>query len=113
MNLDELNMKSWTFDYTGSDLKLYFYNREEVMKLPRQYHQKFEILRLTFREANISNIRLEKSVQKDFFHLMINERDNLYYYLKMFIPFDKIDDIKDYLKTKVDQKGKIELIKFE
>ena len=111
--LDEVNMKSWTFDYMGSELKLHFFNHESMKKLPRQFHNKFEIFRLVFREARITNIRLEKSTQYDFCHLMINERDNLYYYFKMFIPSDKIQDIKDYLNDKSDLKNKIEFVKFE
>ncbi len=113
MILDEMNMKSWNFDYIGSELKLYFYNHENINKLPKIFHGEFEILRLIFREAKIVNIRLEKSSQKDFFHLLVHGRDNLHYYMKMYIPFNNIENIKEYIDARPDLKDKIELIKTE
>ena len=97
INLNEINMKSWRFDYDSSEFNIHFYNKE-IENVPKILQIQFEIFRLTLKEHQIHMIRLEKSKIHDFCHLMIQERKDLNHYLKLFIPPDQIERIKEYVR---------------
>ncbi|NHI92639.1 MAG: hypothetical protein EAX96_09055 [Candidatus Lokiarchaeota archaeon] len=99
INLNEINLKKWYCQYDGTELTINFYN-QDIDCVPKILQPSFEIFRLSFKEHRIENIRLEKSKIHDFCHFMIQVRNDLHYYLKIFIPFDQIQSIKDYVKQK-------------
>jgi len=97
INLNEMNIKSWSFDHDSSELNIHFYNKE-IENVPKIIQIQFEIFRLTIKEHQIQMIRLEKSKIHDFCHLMIQDRKDLNHYLKLFIPLNQIERIKEYVK---------------
>ena len=99
INLNEMNMKSWHFDYDGTEFTIHFYNKD-IDTIPKILRSQFEIFRLTLKEHQIELIRLEKSKVHDFCHFMIQDRKDLNYYLKVFIPTDQISSVKEYVKQK-------------
>ena len=96
INLNEMNIKSWLFNYDGLEFNIHFYNKE-IENIPKIIKSQFEIFKLTFKEHRIQLIRLEKSKVHDFTHLMIEDNKDISYYLKLFIPYDQIVTIKNYV----------------
>ena len=97
INLNEMNIKSWLFNFDSLELDIHFYNKE-IESIPKIIQNQFEIFKLIFKEHRIQSIRLEKSKVHDFTHLMIEDNKDISYYLKLFIPDDQIKNIKNYVR---------------
>ena len=110
IDLNEVNLKSWMIDQSGFELTIHFYN-VAFQKVPRVILNNFEIFRIKLNEYQLEKFRLEKSKIHEFIYLMIKERKNLTYYLKIFVPSTSTKQIREYIKQNKLEK-QIDLNKF-